>query len=120
VQDQRFLGDERFVEQIDERVRSEREVEVPGPKAKFSELVHLAAKHFGVNERDLARAGRQRKWVRPRAMLVYLAREWGKGSVKEIGRRLHRDPSIISRLYAMYAANRDTKLEAQFASELRR
>ena len=29
-------------------------------------------------------------------MLVYTAREWGRVSVKEISRRLHRDPSIIS------------------------
>ena len=36
-------------------------------------------------------------------MLVYVAREWAKVSVKEISRRLHRDPSIISRLYAAYA-----------------
>jgi hypothetical protein len=36
-------------------------------------------------------------------MLVYVAREWAKVSVKEISRRLHRDPSIISRLYAAHA-----------------
>lgn len=39
-------------------------------------------------------------------------------SVKEIGRRLHRDPSIISRLYAVYAANRDLKAEARLAEQL--
>ena len=39
-------------------------------------------------------------------MLVYVAREWAKVSVKEISRRLHRDPSIISRLYAAYALAR--------------
>jgi REP-associated tyrosine transposase len=41
VWDQRFLGDERFVEQIDERIRADREIEVPGPRAKFSELLRL-------------------------------------------------------------------------------
>jgi REP element-mobilizing transposase RayT len=117
VRDQRFLGDTRFVEQIDERIRADREVEVPGPRAKFSELVRLTAKLCGVTERALVQAGRQRKWVRPRAMLVYLAREWAKVSVKQIGRRLHRDPSIISRLYIMYADNRDLQLERQFARE---
>lgn len=39
-------------------------------------------------------------------MLVYVAREWAKVSVKEISRRLHRDPSIIRRLYAAYALAR--------------
>jgi len=31
----------------------------------------------------------------------------GRVSVKELGRRLHRDPSIISRLYSTYVADRD-------------
>ena len=119
VQDQRFLGDKNFVEQIDERIRAEREIEVPGPRAKFGELLQLTAKAYGVNERDLVRPGRQRKWAKARAALVYLAREWGRASVKEIGRRLHRDPSIISRLYSAYAADRDPNKEALLAKQLR-
>ena len=61
VRDQRFLGDERFVEQIDERIRAEREIEVPSPRAPFSKLLHLTAEVYGVTERDLVQAGRQRK-----------------------------------------------------------
>jgi hypothetical protein len=52
-------------------------------------------------------------------MLVYLGREWGRVSVKELGRRLHRDPSIISRLYSAYAAARDEKREAVLLQQLR-
>jgi putative transposase len=118
VRDQRFLGDRNFVEQIDERIRAEREIEVPGPRAGFSELVRLTSNAFGVKERDLVQAGRQRKWVRPRSMLVYLAREWGRASVKEIGKRLHRDSSIISRLYSTYAADRDRDKEKLLAKQL--
>jgi len=118
VRDQRFLGDKDFVERIDERVRSEREIEVPGPRAKFSQLLRLTAEAYGMRERDLVQAGRQRKWVRPRSMLVYLAREWGRASVKEIGQRLHRDASIISRLYSAYAADRDRNRETRLAKEL--
>jgi putative transposase len=58
AQDQRFLGDTKFVEQIDERIRAERDIEVPGPRAKFSELLRLAAKAYGANERDLVQSGR--------------------------------------------------------------
>jgi len=119
VRDQRFLGDERFVEQIGERIRAEREIEVPGPKAKLSELLRLTAEAYGVSERELVQAGRQRKWVRARAMLVFVAREWGRASVKELGRRLHRDPSVISRLYSAYAAARDQKKETLLANQLR-
>ena len=118
VRDQRFLGDKYFVEQIDERVRTEREVVVPGPRAKFTELLRLTAKAYGANERDLVQPGRQRKWVKARSLLVYLAREWGRETVKEIGRRLHRDPSIISRLYSAYAADRDQKKETLLTKQL--
>lgn len=119
VRDQRFLGDERFVEQIDGRIRAEREIEVPGPKANFLELLRLTAEAYGITERDLVRRGCQRKWVKPRSMLVYFVREWGRASVKEIGRRWHRDPSIISRLYSAYAADRDAKKEALLVQRLR-
>jgi len=54
-----------------------------------------------------------------RWMLVYLARQWATMSVKELGKRLHRDPSIISRLYAAYAASRDAKAESRLAGQLR-
>ena len=118
VWDQRILGDERFVEEIDERIRAEREIEVPGPRATFSNLLHLTAQCFGVKEKELVAVGRQRHCVRARSMLVYLAREWARVSVKEIARRLHRDPSIISRLFFTYAAHRDQKNEKLLAKRL--
>jgi REP element-mobilizing transposase RayT len=118
VWDQRILGDERFVEQIDERIRTEREIEVPGPRATFANLLHWTAESFGVKEKELVAEGRQRRYVRARSMLVYLAREWGRVSVKEIARRLHRDPSIISRLYFAYAAERDHNKEKKLAKRL--
>jgi hypothetical protein len=52
-------------------------------------------------------------------MLVYLGREWGRVSVKELGKRLHRDPSVVSRLYSVYAADRDEKTETAIVQELR-
>jgi hypothetical protein len=48
-------------------------------------------------------------------MLVYVAREWAKVNVKEINRRLHRDPSIISQLSAAYAATRHHEKETRLA-----
>ena len=50
---------------------------------------------------------------------MYLAREWGRAGVKEVARRLHRDPSIISRLYVAYGANRDYKNEELLAKRQR-
>jgi putative transposase len=119
VRDQRFLGDERFVEEIEERIQQDREITRPVPRAKLSALLPLVAKAYDATEKELVRAGRQRRWVRARSMLVYLGREWGRVSVKELGRRLHRDPSVISRLYSTYAAARDSKKEAVLLQQLR-
>src|SRR5918992_1602616 len=106
VRDQRFLGDERFVEEIEEQVEDDREIALPMPRVKLAALLPLVAKAHGATEKDLLEAGRQRKWIIARAMLVYLGREWGQLSVKELGKRLHRDPSVISRLYSAYPATR--------------
>jgi hypothetical protein len=44
---------------------------------------------------------------------VYLARAWSALTVRELSRRLHRDPAMISRLTATYVAQRDTRAEAR-------
>jgi putative transposase len=119
VRDQRFLGDERFMEAIEERVEGNREIALPVPRAKLSILLPLVARAYEATEKDLLQAGRQRKWIVARSMLVYLGREWGRVSVKELGKQLHRDPSVISRLYSSYAAARNEKKEAVLLRQLR-
>jgi hypothetical protein len=51
--------------------------------------------------------------------LVHLGREGCRVSVKALGKGLHRDPSVISRLYSDYAAARDEKKEAALLHQLR-
>jgi hypothetical protein len=118
VWDQRILGDQKFVERIDQEIRVQREIKLPGPRANLTKLLLVTAQAYGVSVRDLVQPGRHRRWVKPRAAWVYLAREWGRASVKEISRRLHRDPSIISRLYAAYSADRDRNKELLMAKHL--
>ena len=72
----------------------------------------------GVDSKALLQAGRQRQWVAARAQLVYLAREWSGLTTKELGRRLHRDPSMISRLYGWYQGHRNKQTEERLAREL--
>jgi len=119
VVDQRFLGDEEFIEKVDKRAQGW-EVEAKGPKVPFSRLVEAVAQEHGIASDAFARPGRHRRWVRARAMLVYLAREWSRISSKELGSRLHRDPSLMSRLYAMYQKDRDRQAEARVARWLGR
>lgn len=116
--DQRFLGDQRFVKAVQRQVRGEREIEVGPPVVAFPRLVQAVAQAYHLEPQALLRPDRRRLGGNARAMLVYLAREWGSMSTKELGRRLQRDPSMISRLYAAYAAKRDVRGEAQLAREL--
>jgi len=115
--DQRFLGDEDFIERVEKR--AERAEVLPrGPRIGFVSLVEAIADEHGTTAKVLVRPGRERGWTGARAILVYLAREWGGLSAKELGKRLHRDPSRVSRLYANYAQNRDRRMEAEIAQLL--
>ena len=79
--DQRFLGDEGFIEQV-----GKREIEIKGPRISFGRLVEAVAEVHGVRAAVLAGLGRQRGWLKARGMLVYLGREWARLKVKELGR----------------------------------
>jgi chromosomal replication initiation ATPase DnaA len=84
----------------------------------FVVLLETIVQAHGVEPKVLVQPGRQRAWVRARAMLVYLAREWTGLRAKEVGQRLQRDPSVISRLYARYAANREEEMEARLSQAI--
>ena len=116
--DQRFLGDERFVAEADRRTAATREVVARPPHVPFGKLLTAVATAHGVTPRTLVAPGRQRALVPARAMLVGLARDWSRLTVRELGRRLQRDPSMISRLAATYAAAPDPKNEAHIRRAL--
>lgn len=99
--DQRFLGDEKFIEQIAE--------------VSFEVLLRAVAQVYGCKPRDLTAAGRRRTWAKSRAQLAYLAREWCAMKAVEIARRLHRDASMVSRLCANYETDRDAGTETKIA-----
>jgi hypothetical protein len=104
--DQRFLGDERFLAEIQQKTETKHEVMVKGPKIRFARVLQAVATVTGHSPDHLVRTGRQRNRGAARALLVYAARDWSGLSVKDLGRRLHRDPSMVSRLYAHYVAAR--------------
>jgi putative transposase len=116
--DQRFLGDDRFVKEIGKKVGEDREVEPKMRRVKFSALLNAIAEQHGAEAKTLVQAGRQRQWVRTRSMLVYMARECCGMTVKELGKRLNRDPSIISRLYSAYMGSRDSVAESRLLRKI--
>lgn len=91
----------------------------PGPTVPFDDLARAVAHVYGIGPEMLLHQDRQRRCLGPRGMLVFLGREWSGLGVNELGRRLHRDPSNISRLYAHYAATRDMPAEATVEAWLR-
>ena len=115
--DQRFLGDERFVNEVAERSEA-KEVEIKGKKVGFARLLQAVCTMHRVESKVLLKAGRQRQWVALRAQLVYLAREWCGLTAKELASRLHRDASMISRLYGWYQGHRDQHAEEKLFGEL--
>ncbi|MGH7235045.1 MAG: transposase [Nitrospiraceae bacterium] len=110
--DQRFLGDARFIQDVDRRTASRRESARPAARIPFGTLLTTVAQIHRTRPAVLLAPGRQRAGGPARAMLVYVAREWGGLTTRELGKRLHRDPSMMSRLYAAYAAQRDAAREA--------
>ena len=115
--DQRFLGDDRFIGRLAERSEA-KEVETAGRKVGFTRLLQAVSDTQGVASKELLRAGRQRRWVAVRGQLVYLARRWCGLTTKVLGRRLNRDPSMISRLSAWYETHRDESVEKKLARVL--
>jgi len=116
--DQRFLGDERFIAEADRRTAASREVSIRPPRVAFGTLLTAVAHAYALPPRALLAAGRQRALVPARALLVYLARAWSQLTVRELARRLQRDPAMISRLTAAYVAQRDPTTEARVRQAL--
>lgn len=116
--DQRFLGDARFVAEVGRRAGKRYPVTTRPRRVSFERLLHAIADLHGVMPHAIFAPGRRRAPVPARAMLVYLAREWGAVSTQELGRRLQRDPSMISRLASRYAMQRDDKAEAHLSKAL--
>jgi hypothetical protein len=115
--DQRFLGEDSFLQEVAQRTEA-KEIEIKEKRASFARLLEAVCAVRKADSKALLQAGRQRQWVAARAQLVYLAREWSGMTTKELGRRLHRDASMISRLYGWYQGHRDKQTEERLAREL--
>jgi len=85
---------------------------------RYARLLEAVCALREVYSKALLQAGQQRQRVAARAQLVYLARELSEITTKELERRLHRDPSMISRLYGWYQGHRNKQTEERLAREL--
>jgi chromosomal replication initiation ATPase DnaA len=86
------LGDERFVETVTCRAAPTPALSARPRRVAFAPLLRAVATVHRMTPRAMLAPGRQRAPVPARAMLVFLAREWGALTTGELGRRLRRDP----------------------------
>jgi REP element-mobilizing transposase RayT len=113
-----ILGDERFLETMTRRMAPSPTLSARPLRVAFGPLLNAVATVHAVTPRAILAPGRQRALVPARAMLVFLAREWGRLTTHDLGRRLHRDPSMISRLAGAYATHRHMAGEARVRQTL--
>jgi len=108
--EQRFLGDERFVDQVERKKKQKEPAKI---KVKLPHLVVGVAAVYGIETGRLLGTERKRSWMGPRSLLVYAAREWCGIKAKALAEHLNRDASMISRLHASYAEKRDKNSESK-------
>ncbi len=116
--DQRFLGDEQFLEDIERKTESKHELISPVPKIPFSQVLPAVATVAEITPTRLIRRGRDPYRAHALAFLVFVAREWSGLTMKAIAQSLKRDPSYVSRLYGHYVANRKVSWEKRLRTLL--
>ena len=95
VVDQRYLGDDRFVERVEEREpdREERQI----VDISWGEIRERVCKQFGLPPAAVLHRGRGREIVRIRRVMAWLGRELGGLTSQELAKELHQDPAVLSR-----------------------
>lgn len=88
--DQRFLGDEAFVEKVASTAK-DKDIRPTGPRVNFERLLAVVCKKLGLTEDVLIGSGRRKDRIQARRQLVYLAREWANMTTRELGN----DSSVI-------------------------
>lgn len=91
---QRFLGDERFVEEVERRSR--REVSPARIAVSFGEVCQAVVRAFGVAAADLRAPGRERLPALARAAAAHVAHFLGGIPLAEAAREFDRDQVTIS------------------------
>ncbi|MBI4745480.1 MAG: transposase [Deltaproteobacteria bacterium] len=95
VKEQIYLGDDEFVEEIENRTKKTKERSLPVELA-MDEVVQEVSRLYKVPPEEIKDRSRCREGARLRAVVVYAAMEAGGISMTEAARYLGRDPSTIS------------------------
>jgi REP element-mobilizing transposase RayT len=95
VVDQRYLGDEAFVEKVEQR---EPENEAPQiVEIRWTEIRDRVCKQFGLPAAAVLHRGRAREIVRIRRIMAWVGRELGGFTNQDLAKELKQEPAVLSR-----------------------
>jgi REP element-mobilizing transposase RayT len=95
VKDQRFLGEEEFIEKIEQKIGSPQS-DVRKSKVTLEAIIKLVCEQTSVEEEVLRLSSRNRKCAQTRYLIGYLARGIGGCRVKDVAEYFNRDPITFS------------------------
>ena len=95
VIDQRYLGDDGFVERVEEREpeREERQI----VEISWAEIKDRVCKQFGLPASAVLHRGRAREIVRVRRVMAWVGRELGGFTNQTLAKELQQEPAVLSR-----------------------
>jgi len=93
VKDQRFLGEQEFLERIESKKLTDEPVLF---EMSIEEIVTEVGKTVGITRNRIHSLSRDRKGSLGRSLVAYLARKLSGYLVKEVARYFHREPAMIS------------------------
>ena len=91
-------------------------VEVAGAAWSLEQIRDRVARSYGVTAEQLRGRSRQRRFVRPRQLAMYLCRRYTDASLKQIGRAFGRDHSSV--IYAIDVVERRIVEQPQLRYQL--
>jgi REP-associated tyrosine transposase len=112
TEDARVVGDDRFVERLQRATSGVQRRSA----VDLDMLVAYVCNGFGLSEKELRAAGRQRQQARARALIGWLAMETRATTVTAVAARFGREPSGLSR--QVVALGKDASANPKIARDL--
>ncbi|MCH7915180.1 MAG: transposase [Deltaproteobacteria bacterium] len=95
VVDQRYLGDDEFVDRLEKRVLEREPPQVV--EIEWAEVKERVCREFGVLAGAVLHRGRGRKNVRIKRVMAWVGREVGGFTYQLMAKELSQDPAVLSR-----------------------
>jgi REP element-mobilizing transposase RayT len=89
--DSRVLGDDEFIDRV-----LEKEEQRPRHRVSLERIIQEVCKSFSLEEGEFLVSGRDQRVSRARGMAAWLVKEYGTGTLGELGKRIGRDVTTLS------------------------